>query len=217
MQVPSSQLCIWTAVFWCLLKSRRPHPPQLQPSRPRRVSHNLQAPMGSKFQGPPVQETLRRRSAPPQTRPARPLKVQPANPKDRPAPRHQPARQQNPPNCKTAWTGREVHGNNERAELTSWRVPCVLLSFSTSEQSRIGIPTLGDTIDGHANPPAIVIYIVDAFLTGSGRNEVEEEGDEVEAGSIWLLGLLRCYTEMLQTLPEGIRPALVLQVARYLG
>lgn len=89
--------------------------------------------------------------------------------------------------------------------------------FSTSEQSRIGIPTLGDTIDGHANPPAIVIYIVDAFLTGSGRNEVEEEGEEVEAGSIWLLGLLRCYTEMLQTLPEGIRPALVLQVDRCLG
>lgn len=85
---------------------------------------------------------------------------------------------------------------------------------STSEQSRIGIPTLGDTIDGHTNPPAIVIYIVDAFLSGSGRNEVEEEGDEVEAGSIWLLGLLRCYTEMLQTLPEGIRPALVLQVDR---
>ncbi|CAF99193.1 unnamed protein product, partial [Tetraodon nigroviridis] len=82
----------------------------------------------------------------------------------------------------------------------------------TSEQSRIGIPTLGDTIDGHTNPPAVVIYIVDAFLSGSGRNEVEEEGDEVETGSIWLLGLLRCYTEMLQTLPEGIRPALVLQV-----
>lgn len=67
-------------------------------------------------------------------------------------------------------------------------------------------------MDGHTNPPAIVIYIVDAFLSGTGRNEVEEEGDEVEAGSIWLLGLLRCYTEMLQTLPEGIRPALVLQV-----
>lgn len=90
---------------------------------------------------------------------------------------------------------------------------CLLCSlFSTSEQSRIGIPTLGDTIDSHTNPPAIVIYIVDAFLSGSGRNEVEEEGDELETGSIWLLGLLRCYTEMLQTLPEGIRPALVLQV-----
>lgn len=69
-------------------------------------------------------------------------------------------------------------------------------------------------MDGHANPPAIVIYIVDAFLGSNGvRNEGgEEEGDDVEAGSIWLLGLLRCYTEMLQTLPETLRPALMLQV-----
>uniref|UniRef100_A0A8C4E9Z6 Mediator of RNA polymerase II transcription subunit 13 n=1 Tax=Dicentrarchus labrax TaxID=13489 RepID=A0A8C4E9Z6_DICLA len=66
----------------------------------------------------------------------------------------------------------------------------------TAEQSRIGIPTVADSVDSHANPPAIVIYIVDAFITDS----------------IWLLGLLRCYTEMLQALPETIRPALVLQV-----
>ncbi|XP_035523750.1 mediator of RNA polymerase II transcription subunit 13-like isoform X1 [Morone saxatilis] len=85
----------------------------------------------------------------------------------------------------------------------------------TAEQSRIGIPTVADSVDSHANPPAIVIYIVDAFISSSGaRNEggEEEESDEVEADSIWLLGLLRCYTEMLQTLPETIRPALVLQV-----
>uniref|UniRef100_A0A669DNE0 Mediator of RNA polymerase II transcription subunit 13 n=1 Tax=Oreochromis niloticus TaxID=8128 RepID=A0A669DNE0_ORENI len=93
---------------------------------------------------------------------------------------------------------------------------CVLCSFfSSSEQSRIGIPTVADSVDSHANPPAIVIYIVDAFLSSSGaRNDggEEEEGDEVESSSIWLLGLLRCYTEMLQTLPETTRPALVLQV-----
>ncbi|XP_051269294.1 mediator of RNA polymerase II transcription subunit 13-like isoform X2 [Dicentrarchus labrax] len=85
----------------------------------------------------------------------------------------------------------------------------------TAEQSRIGIPTVADSVDSHANPPAIVIYIVDAFISSSGaRNEggEEEESDEVEADSIWLLGLLRCYTEMLQALPETIRPALVLQV-----
>uniref|UniRef100_A0AAQ5YRV8 Mediator of RNA polymerase II transcription subunit 13 n=1 Tax=Amphiprion ocellaris TaxID=80972 RepID=A0AAQ5YRV8_AMPOC len=81
----------------------------------------------------------------------------------------------------------------------------VLLFFSLAEQSRIGIPTVADSMDSHANPPAIVIYIVDAFLK-------EEEGDEVESGTVWLLGLLRCYTEMLQTLPETMRPALVLQV-----
>lgn len=44
----------------------------------------------------------------------------------------------------------------------------------------------------------------------------EEEGEEVESGSIWLLGLLRCYAEMLQNLPETMRPALVLQVGKYL-
>ncbi|XP_062268747.1 mediator of RNA polymerase II transcription subunit 13-like isoform X1 [Platichthys flesus] len=85
----------------------------------------------------------------------------------------------------------------------------------TAEQARIGIPTLADSVDSHSNPPAVVIYIVDAFLSsGEARGEggEEEEGDKVEAGSIWLLGLLRCYTEMLQTLPEVMRPALVLQV-----
>lgn len=74
-------------------------------------------------------------------------------------------------------------------------------------------------MDGHTNPPAIVVYIVNAFLSSGGaRNEggEEDEGDEVESGSIWLLGLLRCYTEMLQTLPETMRPALVLQVNRRL-
>ncbi|XP_075900892.1 mediator of RNA polymerase II transcription subunit 13-like isoform X4 [Nelusetta ayraudi] len=85
----------------------------------------------------------------------------------------------------------------------------------TAEQCRIGIPTCADSTDSHANPPAIVVYIVDAFLSSSGgRNDggLEDEGDEAQAGSIWLLGLLRCYTEMLQTLPEATRPALVLQV-----
>lgn len=95
---------------------------------------------------------------------------------------------------------------------------CFICSFfSSSEQSRIGIPTVADSVDSHANPPAIVIYIVDAFLSSSGaRNDggEEEEGDEVESSSIWLLGLLRCYTEMLQTLPETTRPALVLQVRK---
>lgn len=207
-QAPSSQLCTWTAAFWCLLKSRRPQPPHLRPNLPLQASHSRPAPTVNKFQWPPVQETVRRRWEPPRTRQGRPLKVQPANPKDPPAPPHQ----QKPLNCKVTRTGGEAHGGDRRPGLTCF-LHCFL--FSTSEQSRIGIPTLGDTIDGHANPPAVVIYIVDAFLNGSGRNEVEEEGDEVEAGSIWLLGLLRCYTEMLQTLPEGIRPALVLQVGWY--
>uniref|UniRef100_A0A7N6AYH0 Mediator of RNA polymerase II transcription subunit 13 n=1 Tax=Anabas testudineus TaxID=64144 RepID=A0A7N6AYH0_ANATE len=100
----------------------------------------------------------------------------------------------------------------ENSELTLQLL--VLLFFSTAEQLRIGIPTVADSVDSHANPPAIVIYIVDAFLSSSGaRNEggEEEEGDEVEAGSVWLLGLLRCYTEMLQTLPETMRPVVPCQ------
>ncbi|KAK6305282.1 mediator of RNA polymerase II transcription subunit 13-like isoform X3 [Coregonus clupeaformis] len=89
---------------------------------------------------------------------------------------------------------------------------------SLAERERIGIPTLADSADSHAHPPAIVIYVVDPFLCsggardGGGGGGEEEEGEEVEGGSVWLLGLLRCYTEMLQTLPESIRPALVLQV-----
>uniref|UniRef100_A0A672ZGT8 Mediator of RNA polymerase II transcription subunit 13 n=1 Tax=Sphaeramia orbicularis TaxID=375764 RepID=A0A672ZGT8_9TELE len=87
--------------------------------------------------------------------------------------------------------------------------------FSASEQCRIGIPTVADSVDSHTNPPAIVIYIVDAFLSSSGAGNEggeEEDSEEVETGRIWMLGLLRCYTEMLQALPEAMRPALVLQV-----
>lgn len=89
---------------------------------------------------------------------------------------------------------------------------------SSSEQSRIGIPTVADSVDSLANPPAVVIYIVDAFITSCPkRNEggEEAEGEEVESGSMWLLGLLRCYTEMLQNLPETMRAALVLQVGMH--
>uniref|UniRef100_A0A3B3D0C2 Mediator of RNA polymerase II transcription subunit 13 n=1 Tax=Oryzias melastigma TaxID=30732 RepID=A0A3B3D0C2_ORYME len=85
----------------------------------------------------------------------------------------------------------------------------------SSDQSRIGIPTLADSVDSHVNPPAVVVYIVDAFLSSATTRidgGEEEEGEEVELSSVWLLGLLRCYTEMLQTLPEKIRPAVVLQV-----
>ena len=92
-----------------------------------------------------------------------------------------------------------------------------MFSSRTPEQARIGIPTLGESVDSLTHPPAIVIYMVDPFLCSSGVGDggagsPEDEGEEVEPGSIWLLGLLRCYTEMLKLLPETIRPALVLQV-----
>lgn len=85
----------------------------------------------------------------------------------------------------------------------------------TCEQSRIGIPTVPESADSHINPPAIAVYIVDPFLSTNGAKGdggEEDEGEEVETSSIWLLGLLRCYSEMLQTLPETIRPSLLLQV-----
>ncbi|XP_029371341.1 mediator of RNA polymerase II transcription subunit 13-like isoform X2 [Echeneis naucrates] len=124
-----------------------------------------------------------------------------------------------PTGATSGQTGEPTQGGTSESKATSGATPPANTPAEnpelTSEQSRIGIPTVADSTDSHANPPAIVIYIVDAFLSSNGmRSEggEEEEGDEVEAGSIWLLGLLRCYTEMLQTLPEMMRPALVLQV-----
>ncbi|KAM9841175.1 mediator of RNA polymerase II transcription subunit 13-like [Aulostomus maculatus] len=124
-----------------------------------------------------------------------------------------------PTGATSGQTGETTHGGTSESKGSSSTTPPASTPAENpelaSEQSRIGIPTGADSMDSHTNPPAIVIYMVDAFLSSNGaRNEggEEEEGDEVEAGSIWLLGLLRCYTEMLQTLPESIRPALMLQV-----
>uniref|UniRef100_A0A3Q0SXE2 Mediator of RNA polymerase II transcription subunit 13 n=1 Tax=Amphilophus citrinellus TaxID=61819 RepID=A0A3Q0SXE2_AMPCI len=55
-----------------------------------------------------------------------------------------------------------------------------LSSVDSSEQSRIGIPTVADSMDSHANPPAIVIYIVDAFLSSSRKNTLCFTGQETE-------------------------------------
>ncbi|XP_040013255.1 mediator of RNA polymerase II transcription subunit 13-like isoform X2 [Xiphias gladius] len=124
-----------------------------------------------------------------------------------------------PTGATSGHTGETVQGGTSDSKGTSSATPPANTPAEnpelTSEQSRIGIPTVADSMDSHANPPAIVVYIVDAFLSSSAKRSEggeEEEGDEVEASSIWLLGLLRCYTEMLQTLPEMMRPALVLQV-----
>lgn len=84
-----------------------------------------------------------------------------------------------------------------------------------AERERIGIPTAAQSADNNAHPPAIVIYLVNPFLCsgsaeGLGEDEDAEEG---EPSSMWLLALLRCYTETLSMLPESVRPALVLQVS----
>lgn len=90
----------------------------------------------------------------------------------------------------------------------------VSIPNSLAERERIGIPTAAQSADSHAYPPAIVLYMVDPFFcSGSGMGTAEEEeAEEVESRSMWLLALLRCYTDMLSTLPENIKSALVLQV-----
>ncbi|CDQ73599.1 unnamed protein product, partial [Oncorhynchus mykiss] len=72
---------------------------------------------------------------------------------------------------------------------------------STMEREKVGVPTDGES---HAitYPPAIVVYIVDPFTY-----------EEPEAGSsVWTLGLLRCYLEMLQFLPPHIRNSVSVQI-----
>lgn len=74
------------------------------------------------------------------------------------------------------------------------------------EREKVGVPTDGDS---HAvtYPPSIVIYIVNPF-------SYEDTGT---SSSIWTLGLLRCYLEMLQCLPPHIRNAVYVQVSHYFG
>ncbi|XP_058632229.1 mediator of RNA polymerase II transcription subunit 13-like isoform X2 [Onychostoma macrolepis] len=79
---------------------------------------------------------------------------------------------------------------------------------SSAERDRIGIPTGAESADSHAHLPAIVLYVVDPFLCPGAGPGAEEGGEK----SVWLLALLRCYTEMLSALPESIQSALVLQV-----
>lgn len=75
------------------------------------------------------------------------------------------------------------------------------------DREKVGVPTDGDS---HAvtYPPSIVIYIVNPFSyeeTGQGGNS-----------SVWTMGLLRCYLEMLQFLPPHIRNAVYVQVRIHL-
>lgn len=71
------------------------------------------------------------------------------------------------------------------------------------------MPTDGES---HAitYPPAIVVYIVDPFSyeeAGGGSGPVPAHS------SVWTLGLLRCYLEMLQFLPPHIRNSIFVQVS----
>uniref|UniRef100_A0A8C0VH24 Mediator of RNA polymerase II transcription subunit 13 n=1 Tax=Cyanistes caeruleus TaxID=156563 RepID=A0A8C0VH24_CYACU len=75
---------------------------------------------------------------------------------------------------------------------------------STSERERIGIPTEPDAADSNAYPPAVVIYMVDPFTYTAD--------EESASTNFWLLSLMRCYTEMLDNLPENMRNSFILQI-----
>ena len=71
------------------------------------------------------------------------------------------------------------------------------------DRDKVGKPTDGES---HAVsfPPAIVVYIVDPFSY--------EDADREVHSSVYTMGLLRCYLEMLQFLPAHIRNAVSVQV-----
>lgn len=80
---------------------------------------------------------------------------------------------------------------------------------STLEREKVGVPTDGES---HAitYPPAIVVYIVDPF----SYEEADGAPGPVPAhSSVWTLGLLRCYLEMLHFLPPHIRNSISVQVS----
>lgn len=76
--------------------------------------------------------------------------------------------------------------------------------FSSTERERIGIPTEPESADSHAYPPAVVIYMIDPFTYTAD--------EESTSSNFWLLSLMRCYTEMLDNLPENMRNSFILQV-----
>lgn len=81
---------------------------------------------------------------------------------------------------------------------------------STTEREKIGIPTVAEPAASVTLTPTVVIYMVDPFTYTSD--------DDSHTGNFWLLGLIRCFTDMLEILPEPLRAACILQVVpcRYL-
>ncbi|XP_075069949.1 mediator of RNA polymerase II transcription subunit 13-like isoform X2 [Mixophyes fleayi] len=80
---------------------------------------------------------------------------------------------------------------------------------STTEREKIGIPTAAEPAGGLTLSPTVVIYMVDPFTYTD---------EESHTGNFWLLGLIRCFTDILEILPEQLRAACILQVipCRYL-
>ncbi|XP_070572223.1 mediator of RNA polymerase II transcription subunit 13-like isoform X2 [Ptychodera flava] len=61
-----------------------------------------------------------------------------------------------------------------------------------------------DNEDDNKFPPFLVVYLVDPFSYGKEN----EDGSQ----SVWTVGLLRCFAEMLPTLPENLRKTISVQV-----
>ncbi|XP_063769367.1 mediator of RNA polymerase II transcription subunit 13-like isoform X2 [Pseudophryne corroboree] len=80
---------------------------------------------------------------------------------------------------------------------------------NTTEREKIGIPTAAEPAGGLTLSPTVVIYMVDPFTYTD---------EESHTGNFWLLGLIRCFTDILEILPEQLRAACILQVVpcRYL-
>lgn len=72
------------------------------------------------------------------------------------------------------------------------------------DRDKVGIPTDGDS---HAitYPPAIVVYIIDPFT-------YENKDESTNSSNVWTLGLLRCFLEMVQTLPPHIKSTVSVQI-----
>uniref|UniRef100_A0A8D2QI54 Mediator of RNA polymerase II transcription subunit 13 n=1 Tax=Zonotrichia albicollis TaxID=44394 RepID=A0A8D2QI54_ZONAL len=78
------------------------------------------------------------------------------------------------------------------------------VSESTMDRDKVGVPTDGDS---HAitYPPAIVVYIIDPFT-------YEKKDENSSSSSLWTLGLLRCFLEMVQVLPPHIKNIISVQI-----
>ncbi|GAB0198214.1 mediator of RNA polymerase II transcription subunit 13 [Grus japonensis] len=78
------------------------------------------------------------------------------------------------------------------------------VSESTMDRDKVGVPTDGDS---HAitYPPAIVVYIIDPFT-------YEKKDENSSSSSLWTLGLLRCFLEMVQVLPPNIKNIISVQI-----
>lgn len=74
------------------------------------------------------------------------------------------------------------------------------------DRDKVGVPTDGDS---HAitYPPAIVVYIIDPFT-------YEKKDENSSSSSLWTLGLLRCFLEMVQVLPPHIKNIISVQVSQ---